>query len=129
MDRDTDLSVLRGQVDTALTDLGPDHRYDVVLVVSELVRNVVDHTAGPGQLRLARSRNPCQITVEVDDASWLEPVRGRSRLGEHRGRGLVMVHTLSCDWGTRFRLGGKTVFAQLRCGGEGMAAALCPEAG
>ena len=128
---DTDLAALRRQVDEALAELGvgDDHRYDVLLVTNELVRNVFDHTAGRGRLRLARTRSPCQIVVEVDDSSPTEPVCGRSRLGEHRGRGMAMVDSVSCRWGTVLRPGGKTVFAQLRCGGEGMAAAECPETG
>jgi anti-sigma regulatory factor (Ser/Thr protein kinase) len=127
--RSTDLAELRRRVDAALGSLGADHRYDVLLVVSELVSNVFDHTAGAGRLRLARTWSPCQVVVEVDDSSAHRPVCGRSRLGEHRGRGMVMVDSMSCHWGTTPRFGGKTVFAQLRCGGTGMAADSCAAAG
>ncbi len=127
--RNTDLAELRRRVDAALGDLGADHRYDVLLVVSELVSNVFDHTAGAGRLRLARTRGPCQVVVEVDDSSARRPVCGSSRLGEHRGRGMVMVDSMSCHWGTTPRSGGKTVFARLQCGGAGMAAGVCGETG
>jgi len=125
LDRNTDVGAVRRQVEDALTDLGGDHLCDVLLVVSELVRNVLDHTAGPGRLRLARARNPCQVVVEVDDSSSLDPVRGASRLGESRGRGIMMVEDMAHRWGTKPRPGGKTVFALLRCGGVRMAANAC----
>jgi anti-sigma regulatory factor (Ser/Thr protein kinase) len=119
IDQDVVLSALRGHVGAALRDLGEDHSYDVLLVVSELVSNVLDHTAGTGRLRVLRSRVPCEISVEVDDSSILQPQRGRSRLGGGRGRGMVMVDHVSEKWGTRLRAGGKTVFALIGCGRQG----------
>ncbi len=130
LDRDTEMAALRRQVDAALADLGGDHRYDVLLVVSELVSNVLDHTTGPGHLRLARVRIPCQVAVEVDDSSPLAPVCGSSRLGGRRGRGMVMVNSVAHRWGTVLRSGGgKMVYALLQCGGNGLAARLCPGVG
>lgn len=126
VDQSTDMSSLRRRVDVALTDLGGDHRYDVLLVVTELVSNVLDHTIGQGRLRLVRTRKPCEIMIEVDDASSVAPVCGTSRLGDNRGRGIVMVDGMAHRWGTVLRLGGKTVFALLHCGGVGMAAEMCP---
>jgi anti-sigma regulatory factor (Ser/Thr protein kinase) len=116
IDRDVTLSAVRGLVGAVLHDLGEDHSYDVLLVVTELVNNVLDHTDGTGRLRVLRSRTPCEISVEVDDSSPLRPLRGRSRLDGSRGRGMVMVDTVSNEWGTRPRPGGKTVFASISCG-------------
>lgn len=107
---------LRVHLATALDALGEDHRYDVLLVMTELVSNVLDHTAGVGRLRVFRSRILCEITVEVDDTSALRPVHGRSRLGGMRGRGIVVVDKLAREWGTRsLPGGGKTVFATVGC--------------
>lgn len=68
------MSALRGHLATTLDDLGEDHRYDVLLVVTEPVSNVLDHTPGFGRLRVVRSRTPCEITIEPDGgtepASW-----------------------------------------------------------
>ncbi|HUQ55003.1 ATP-binding protein [Lentzea sp.] len=116
--RGVSMSALRRSVTTALASLGEDHLYDVQLVVTELVANVLDHTPGTGRLRVLRSANPCQVVVEVDDASPSAPVYGRSRLGEHRGRGIVVVDNISREWGCRARgEDGKTVFAVVDCTG------------
>ncbi|WP_191296662.1 ATP-binding protein [Lentzea cavernae] len=113
------LSALRGRLTTSLPDLDEDHQYDLQLVVTELVSNVLDHTAGIGRLRVYRSTVRCEITVEVDDTSTVRPVYGRSRLGDTRGRGIVVVDNVSNGWGTReLPHGGKTVYAMLRCSAD-----------
>ncbi|ANZ43492.1 hypothetical protein BBK82_42460 [Lentzea guizhouensis] len=110
-------AVLRGGVGGVLHDLGEDHRYDVLLVVTELASNVHDHACGVGRLRVFRSVVPCRVWVEVDDEVERLPVYGRSRLGEDRGRGMMMVDGVSLDWGTRSRPGGgKTVYTVICCG-------------
>ncbi|MCG8925909.1 ATP-binding protein [Lentzea sp. CC55] len=112
------MSRLRHDLTTALADVGEDHLYDVQLVVTELVSNVLDHTPGTGCLRIVHHRDPCVVEVEVEDESPIEPVYGRSRLGEHRGRGIMVVDTISRRWGYRVRAGGgKTVFALVECTG------------
>ncbi len=112
------LSAVRSRLITALHNLDEDHRYDVLLVVTELVSNVLDHTIGTGTLRLIRSTTRCEILVEVDDTTLLLPVHGRSRLGDTRGRGVVVVDNLTREWGTHpSPTGGKTVFAAVPCGG------------
>lgn len=65
---------LRVHLAITLDDLGEDHRYDVLLVMTELVSNVLDHAAGIGRLRVSRRKAPCEITIEVDDTSALRPV-------------------------------------------------------
>lgn len=117
IDPATTASAVRRRLTTALDDLGDDHRYDVLLVVTELVSNVLDHASGVGRLRVRWSAVPCTVFVEVDDTSPLQPVHGRSRLGGARGRGIVVVDGLSGRWGTRASAdGGKTVFAAVGCG-------------
>lgn len=120
------LSELRARVATALGDLGEDHCYDVVLVVTELVSNVLDHTAGTGRLRVVRRDAPCDVVVEVDDTSSAEPVCGSSRLGADRGRGIVVVDNLAGVWGSRsLPQGGKTVFASVPCPEDGSPDGAC----
>ncbi|MGW6441719.1 ATP-binding protein [Lentzea sp. NPDC055074] len=111
------MAALRRELASALKDLGEDHLYDVQLVVTELVSNVLDHTCtSTGHLRIVRHEDPCAVLVEVDDESAVEPVYGRSRLGENRGRGIVVVDNISREWGTRSRgEDGKTVFALVEC--------------
>lgn len=122
-------SAVRGHLTTSLLGLGEDHRYDVLLVVTELVANVLDHTPGIGRLRVRSSRARCEITVEVDDASEPPPVYGRSRLGGTRGWGIVVVAELAREWGARpLPGGGKTVFASVRCAEDDTAAGWCEPA-
>ncbi|WP_052685469.1 ATP-binding protein [Lentzea aerocolonigenes] len=110
------LSALRGHIASSLRDLGEDHRYDVLLIVTELVSNVLDHTPGTGRLRILQHNARCEVTIEVDDRSSAQPVYGRSRLGSERGRGIVVVDSLARAWGIRpLPDGGKTVFASVRC--------------
>ncbi|GGM74933.1 hypothetical protein GCM10011609_08560 [Lentzea pudingi] len=116
--RGMSMSSLRRDLAAALKDLGEDHLYDVQLVVTELVSNVLDHTcASTGHLRIVLREDPCAVLVEVDDESEVEPVYGRSRLGENRGRGIVVVDNISREWGFRARDRGKTVFALVECTG------------
>ena len=66
--------------------MADDHLDAVLLVCTELATNAYDHRRGARTIRLQRGRTPCRVRVEVDDASSAQPVLGRSRLGEHRGR-------------------------------------------
>jgi hypothetical protein len=120
------LSELRARVATVLEDLGEDHCYDVALVVTELVSNVLDHTPGTGRLRVFRRYSPCGVVIEVDDMSSAEPVYGASRLGVSRGRGIVVVDNLAEVWGIRpLPQGGKTVYASVPCPGIGTSDVAC----
>ncbi|MFD4637060.1 ATP-binding protein [Lentzea sp. NPDC058436] len=116
IERSTVVSAMRGHVQEALPGLSEDHLYDVLLVVTELVSNVLDHTTGGGRLRLLLNRVGCQVAVEADDDSVQQPVYGESRLGGNRGRGMVMIDNITHAWGTRPRAeGGKTVYALVWC--------------
>jgi len=110
----TSLSEMRRWITTVLGDLDEDDLYDVLLVASELASNVYDHTPGPGQIRIRRDE-PGQILLEVDDVSPHLPTQGHSRLGGHRGRGIVMIEHVTEEWGVRPLTGqGKTVWALIR---------------
>ncbi|WP_435059063.1 ATP-binding protein [Streptomyces sp. bgisy060] len=71
---------------------------DVVLVVSELVTNAIEHGQGDVVLRVERRR--AHLYVGVADGS---PVRAAIRPTNEEdpgGRGLVLVDALSAGWGT-----------------------------
>ncbi|SDO60607.1 ATP-binding protein [Lentzea jiangxiensis] len=116
-DASTTVGSVRRWLVGVLDGLGEDHLYDVQLIVTELVSNVYDHAPGPGQLRVAHHTQPCRVSVEVDDSSTALPVRGRSRLGGSRGRGIVVVESVSVHWGVRPLPEGKTVWAVVDCTG------------
>jgi anti-sigma regulatory factor (Ser/Thr protein kinase) len=111
----TSLTEMRRWISAVLDGLDEDHLYDVLLVASELVSNVYDHTSGPGQIRISRDEDPDQVLVEVDDLCPEHPTPGRSTLGQHRGRGIAVVEHVSHEWGVRSPTGqGKTVWALIR---------------
>ncbi|MCE6997135.1 ATP-binding protein [Saccharothrix sp. S26] len=109
------LAQIRQWLATALADLADDLLQDLLLLCTELVSNAYDHACAPRRLRVHRSRDRDALRIEVDDGSPDRlPVTGTSRLGAFRGRGLLMVDTLSRRrWGTQLGAEGKTVWAEL----------------
>jgi anti-sigma regulatory factor (Ser/Thr protein kinase) len=96
-----------------------DELDDLLLIVNELVSNAFDHGRGPYALRLRQFTEPCSVRIEVDDASPELPVLGNSRIGDHRGRGLIMINALAKDWGVTPGPTGKTVWAEITCESQG----------
>ncbi len=101
-----------GEVLVGLTD---DELEDCLLVVTELVANAYDHARAPRRLRLYPSPDRHALRIEVEDGSPDRlPVLGTSSLGQARGRGLIMVDSLSLrHWGTQVLPDGKAVWAEL----------------
>ena len=107
-----DLAAMRAWVGTLLRDLPDDVRLDVLLVCTELASNAYEHAKGPRSVRVQRHTD--FIRIEVDDHTPAElPHLGESRLGDSRGRGLMLVAQLSRCWGTRDFSGGKTVWSEV----------------
>jgi anti-sigma regulatory factor (Ser/Thr protein kinase) len=90
------------------------------LVTSELVTNAVQASA-----LLAGSRPPCVIRVwitaeraglivHVWDASPGMPVLRQAAPDQERGRGLMLVDSLTEEWGAYCEAGGKVVWALIR---------------
>ncbi|WP_327407020.1 ATP-binding protein [Streptomyces sp. NBC_01288] len=74
---------------------------DMVLVVSELVTNAVQHGEGP--IVMVLQQRDDTILAEIADTSPSLPVpRTQSTEGES-GRGLSLVEAFSDDWGCRTR--------------------------
>jgi anti-sigma regulatory factor (Ser/Thr protein kinase) len=117
--------------------VGEGTREVAELLLSELVTNSIRHATRPtGRLvavgaELAPGR---LLRVEVADASEVQPVlRPQPTPDAEGGRGLLLVATLSADWGTYpRRYVGKVVWFTLRLGdvaGECGCPALHPGAG
>lgn len=109
---DPDLATMRVWVGTLLRDLPEDVTLDVLLVCTELASNAYEHADGPRSLRVQRHTG--FVRVEVDDHTPAAlPQLGESRLGDSRGRGLILIAQLARCWGTREFTGGKTVWAEV----------------
>jgi two-component sensor histidine kinase len=108
---------VRRWVRTILTswNIGVDHAEDVMLVITELVANVVDHAAT--RMTVTINQDPGVVSVAVSDASNLLPRLQPLSSRAVRGRGLQLVDALSVRWGaTPLRPGpGKQVWAQIAC--------------
>ncbi|MCM4083805.1 ATP-binding protein [Paractinoplanes hotanensis] len=84
---------------------------DLLLIVTELVDNVVQHTAAGGELVLVSHLGT--VTIEVLDTSRRMPRVRRPEPHQPGGRGLMLVAALSRAWGSRETPSGKVVWAQL----------------
>ena len=82
---------------------------DVLLVITELIDNVVQHTDGGGELRLRRE--DATVWVEVYDRSRVFPQLQRADPRRPGGRGLLLVSAVSQCWGSRPTPVGKLVWA------------------
>lgn len=80
---------------------------DVEVVVTELAANACDHAGTPFTVTLSRTEDA--LLVRVEDGSTQEPVLATRADG--RGRGLVLVESLSDAWGVDRATGTKTVWA------------------
>ena len=107
------LAALRHLVSEVFADLAEDSVEDLHLVVTELVSNAYDHGTHPRQVRIRRLHGPDLLRVEVDDGSPDQPVLGKSRINDTRGRGLIIVDKIAKDWGVSRHAAGKTVWADL----------------
>ncbi len=91
--------------------LAADDLADAMVVISELVQNVTQHTGGGGELVLTADAHA--ITIEVRDHSPVLPQvhpPDTHRLG---GRGLLLVAGVTRAWGARPERSGKVVWARL----------------
>jgi anti-sigma regulatory factor (Ser/Thr protein kinase) len=103
----------RGQVRAAILSwdvpVDPD---TAVLLTSELVTNAITHVAG-GTVLLAVSCRRGQLRVDVHDTSRTLPVPVNVPADAEAGRGLLLVNSLSDEWGTYRTPSGKSVYFAL----------------
>jgi anti-sigma regulatory factor (Ser/Thr protein kinase) len=91
-----------------------------ILLTSELVANAVTHGTPPAGtfVLLTIACDASGLRVDVHDGSGDLPVLDEAALGEERfeaetGRGLLLVTTLSAEWGFYRTSGGKAVYFTL----------------
>ncbi|GID61676.1 hypothetical protein Aco03nite_100800 [Actinoplanes couchii] len=102
--RDALRQALPTMVDIELMD-------DALIIVSELVQNVSQHTAGPGELVI--SLDTASVLIEVGDISTTVPCPRRPEPERSGGRGLLLIEALAQQWGVRTCPDGKAVWARL----------------
>jgi anti-sigma regulatory factor (Ser/Thr protein kinase) len=83
-----------------------------VLLVSELVTNAIRQEVSR-TVTLAIRCSCAQLRVEVHDTSCFLPVLADSPADAETGRGLMLVATLSADWGFYRTPAGKAVYFTL----------------
>lgn len=90
---------------------GADWIDDVLIVISELVQNVTQHTRSPGELVV--SVEPGMVLVEVGDEDPTAPISPPADALGAGGRGLLLIAAVSRQWGVRTCPRGKVVWARL----------------
>ncbi|MER6074107.1 SpoIIE family protein phosphatase [Streptomyces sp. NPDC001817] len=83
--------------------------YTTEMIVSELVTNAIRYGTPPVQLRLIKDR---RLTCEVHDSNALAPRLRHAKTLDEGGRGLFIIAQLAHNWGVRYSLDGKTVWAE-----------------
>ena len=91
--------------------LSPDVRYDVELIVSELVTNAV--RAGSRNVLVCIGYQGGKIIVRVTDQASGWPEQREAGVHDAGGRGLPLVSALSEAWGVRMADSGKVVWAEV----------------
>ncbi|MGW2937693.1 SpoIIE family protein phosphatase [Streptomyces sp. NPDC001156] len=94
-----------------LTHWGVDEEtaYTTEMIVSELVTNAVRYGTPPLRLQLIKDRT---LTCEVHDGNPLAPRLRHAKTVDEGGRGLFIIAQLAQNWGVRYSLDGKTVWAE-----------------
>lgn len=103
----------RGQVRAAICtwDVPVDPNI-AVLLTSELVTNAIRHETG-GTVVLAITCSGEQLRVDVHDTSRTLPMPVDATADAETGRGLMLVNSLSDEWGSYRTPGGKAVYFAL----------------
>jgi anti-sigma regulatory factor (Ser/Thr protein kinase) len=83
-----------------------------VLLTSELVTNAISHETS-GNVTLAITCSPDQLRVDVHDTSRSLPMVIEAAVDAETGRGLMLVATLSTEWGFYRTPAGKAVYFTL----------------
>jgi anti-sigma regulatory factor (Ser/Thr protein kinase) len=114
--QDTPTSLARRVVQRALQRWGlTDRTDDVLLVTTELVQNVSQHTDDGGELRMTVRDDA--ILIEVTDTNPAPPHVHQPEPDRIGGRGMFLIAAVARRWGTRPAVWaghtGKIVWAEL----------------
>jgi anti-sigma regulatory factor (Ser/Thr protein kinase) len=113
----TDCATLRQHARPVLSQWQTSEQVgDTLLVITELVENVVQHTGNGGELVLRRRDDAVRVEV-ADSSPELPQAYGPDprRIG---GRGLLLVAALARSWGSRPAAAGKIVWADVPLTGQ-----------
>jgi anti-sigma regulatory factor (Ser/Thr protein kinase) len=103
----------RGQVRAAICTWDVPVDPDVaILLTSELVTNAIRHEAGETVVLDVTSSGD-ELRVDVHDTSCCLPMPGDAPVDAETGRGLMLVNTLSTEWGSYRTPAGKAVYFTL----------------
>jgi anti-sigma regulatory factor (Ser/Thr protein kinase) len=102
-------SQVRGAVCAWDVPVDPDV---AVLLASELVTNAIRHEPGE-TVTLAITCSCGQLRVDVHDTSRSLPAQVNAPVDAETGRGLMLVATLSAEWGVYRTPAGKAVYFTL----------------
>jgi hypothetical protein len=105
----------RGFVSGSLTAIPQQVRATAALLVSELATNAVVHAASSFDVTIVCPTPSGRVRVEVTDADETRPTPRQPPPNVPHGRGLLLVASLSDDWGVDEAIGrpGKTVWFEL----------------
>ncbi|MGJ5752364.1 PAS domain S-box-containing protein [Streptomyces puniciscabiei] len=105
------VATARTQTQDQLTRWGVDDEtaYTTEIIVSELVTNAIRYGTPPVRLRLIKDRT---LTCEVRDSNSLAPRLRHAKTIDEGGRGLFIIAQLAQNWGVRYSLDGKTIWAE-----------------
>ena len=92
--------------------MSPSTRTSPILLTSELVTNAIRHETGE-TVTLAVTCSGDQLRVEVHDTSCFVPVPVDAAPDAETGRGLMLVESLSAEWGCYPTPAGKAVYFTL----------------
>ena len=94
-------------------EIDPHHEPDVLVVVTELVSNAVDHADDGTVLRLDLSFEDARLRIGLADGSSVRPVVRQLDPTAPRGRGMQIVAEIAHEWGAEDHDGGKRVWVDL----------------
>lgn len=105
----------RGFVSGSLTSIPPQVRATAALLVSELATNAVVHATSSFDVTVICPTSSGRVRIEVTDADETRPTPLRPPPSVPHGRGLLLVASLSDEWGVDEANGrpGKTVWFEL----------------
>jgi anti-sigma regulatory factor (Ser/Thr protein kinase) len=98
-----------------LTAHGHDDAVDpALLIMSELVTNAVRHATQSATIEILCELDPDILTLSVIDHDIRQPVILEVTSDDERGRGLILISSISDEWGCHPHTTGKLVFARLK---------------